>query len=395
MTTATQFSRRWRAPAPRWPLALALCLAGWLWATGVAQAATFTVTNTNDSGAGSLRQAILDANARSGVDLILFSLGSGVQTIKPTSALPVITDVVEINALGGGSCGNMPPQPRVELDGSLAGSNVSGFKIQAAGSRIVGFYINRFKAHGIEINSSNAVVACNVIGLTPQNGAAGNTSYGVKLNGSNNIVGNLGGLAGNVVSGNFYGIVIEDAHSGNIIRGNFVGTTIDGTQALGNTNAGIAVAFGATNTTVGGTAANERNVVAGNGTDGIWLTETGSGNQVIGNFIGLNAAGTGALANVDNGILIENGSDNTIGGIMSGANVTSSSQTAADTCAAMRAKGVIVYTVGFKLDNALARQTLADCATGAANYFLAENGAQLSVVFREIARRAMPIHLTE
>lgn len=318
MTTAIQLSRRWRTPAPRWPLALALCLAGWLWATGVAQAATFTVTNTNDSGAGSLRQAILDANARSGVDLILFSLGSGVQTIKPTSALPIITDVVEINALGGGSCGTMPPQPRVELDGSLAGSNVSGFKIQAAGSRIVGFYINRFKAHGLEINSSNAVVACNVIGLTPQNGAAGNVSYGVKVNGSNNIVGNLGGLAGNVVSGNFYGIVIEDAHSGNIIRGNFVGTTIDGTQAQGNTNAGIAVAFGATNTTVGGTAASERNVVAGNGTDGIWLTETGSGNQVIGNFIGLNAAGTGALANVDNGILIENGSGNTIGGISAG-----------------------------------------------------------------------------
>lgn len=295
-----------------------LCFGFMLWPTGIAQAATFTVTNTNDNGAGSLRQAILDANARSGVDLILFSLGSGVQTIKPTSALPTITDVVEINALGGGSCGTMPPQPRVELDGSLAGSNVSGFKIQATNSRIVGFYINRFRAHGIEINSSNAVVACNVIGLTPQNGAAGNVSYGVKLNGSNNIVGNLGGLAGNVVSGNFYGIVIEDAHSGNIMRGNFVGTTIDGTQARGNTNAGIAVAFGATNTTVGGTAASERNVVAGNGTDGIWLTETGSGNQVIGNFIGLNAAGTGALANVDNGILIEAADGNTIGGTTSG-----------------------------------------------------------------------------
>jgi hypothetical protein len=35
-----------------------------------AQAATFTVTNTNDSGAGSLRQAILDANAAAGEDTI-------------------------------------------------------------------------------------------------------------------------------------------------------------------------------------------------------------------------------------------------------------------------------------------------------------------------------------
>ena len=84
-----------------WALCLLLFLV-LLWPTGIAHAATFTVTNINDSGPGSLRQAILDANARSGADLILFNLGSGVQTIKPTSALPAITDVVEINALSGG-----------------------------------------------------------------------------------------------------------------------------------------------------------------------------------------------------------------------------------------------------------------------------------------------------
>src|ERR1043166_3441296 len=48
-------------------------------------AATFTVTNTNDSGPGSLRQAILDANAASGTDSIVFSIGSGGQTIIPAS----------------------------------------------------------------------------------------------------------------------------------------------------------------------------------------------------------------------------------------------------------------------------------------------------------------------
>src|SRR5262249_55937217 len=55
---------------------------------------TFLVTNTNDSGAGSLRQAILDANATpnvGGPDLISFAIpGSGVQTITPASALPTI-----------------------------------------------------------------------------------------------------------------------------------------------------------------------------------------------------------------------------------------------------------------------------------------------------------------
>ena len=57
-----------------------------------APAATFTVINTLDSGAGSLRQAILDANAAVGADLISFSIvGTGPFTIQPLSALPNIT----------------------------------------------------------------------------------------------------------------------------------------------------------------------------------------------------------------------------------------------------------------------------------------------------------------
>ncbi|MCX6043717.1 MAG: Ig-like domain-containing protein, partial [Chloroflexi bacterium] len=289
-----------------------------LWPPGIAHAATFTVTNINDSGPGSLRQAILDANARSGADLILFNLGSGVQTIKPTSALPAITDVVEINALSGGACATMPPQPHVQLDGSLAGNNASGFKLQAANSRIVGFYINRFSAHGIEINASNNVVSCNVIGLTPQNGAAGNVSYGVKLNGNNNIVGNLGGLVGNVVSANAFGIAVENANTGNIIRGNFVGTDLNGVQARGNSNAGIGLVAGAANTTIGGATSSDRNVISGNGDQGLWLIDAGSNNEVTGNFIGLNATGNGALPNGTEGIMLENSDGNTIGGIASG-----------------------------------------------------------------------------
>jgi hypothetical protein len=63
-----------------------------------ASAATFTVTNVNDAGSGSLRQAIFDANASAGVDVINFSIpGSGVQTIAPLSQLPDITGPVAIN----------------------------------------------------------------------------------------------------------------------------------------------------------------------------------------------------------------------------------------------------------------------------------------------------------
>ena len=40
-----------------------------------AEAATFTVTNLNDAGAGSLRQAIIDANGAAGADVITFQAG--------------------------------------------------------------------------------------------------------------------------------------------------------------------------------------------------------------------------------------------------------------------------------------------------------------------------------
>ena len=66
--------------------------------SGVAQASTFVVTNTNSSGAGTLAQAILDANGSAGPDVITFNIpGSGVHTISPTNQLPPLTDPVTID----------------------------------------------------------------------------------------------------------------------------------------------------------------------------------------------------------------------------------------------------------------------------------------------------------
>src|SRR3954468_23709075 len=49
---------------------------------------TYTVTTTADSGAGSLRQAITDANNHLGADEIHFAIGSGAKTITPSKGLP-------------------------------------------------------------------------------------------------------------------------------------------------------------------------------------------------------------------------------------------------------------------------------------------------------------------
>ena len=79
-------------------LAVGAVLAG----GGSAAAATFTVTNTNDTGPGSLRQALIDANAAAGADDIAFTVVPPA-TISLLSALPQITDPLTINGLGASS----------------------------------------------------------------------------------------------------------------------------------------------------------------------------------------------------------------------------------------------------------------------------------------------------
>src|SRR5437879_3997134 len=54
----------------------------------------YSVTSTADSGAGTLRQALLNANSNPGTDTIVFQIGNGSQAIRPASALPTITGAV-------------------------------------------------------------------------------------------------------------------------------------------------------------------------------------------------------------------------------------------------------------------------------------------------------------
>ena len=76
-----------------------LCLAALLMVSGAARAASFVVLNTNDSGQGSLRAAMLAANAASGIDSISFGAG-GLGTITLASPLPALTDNITINGPG-------------------------------------------------------------------------------------------------------------------------------------------------------------------------------------------------------------------------------------------------------------------------------------------------------
>ena len=126
---------------------------------------TFTVTTNANDGAGSLRQAILDSNANTGADSIEFSIGGGgVQTIALTSALPAVTDPVEID---GTTQPGFAGSPVIVLNGRAAGFNVNGLTISAGNSTVRGLVINSFPfGNGIvlQTNGGNHIVG-NYIGV--------------------------------------------------------------------------------------------------------------------------------------------------------------------------------------------------------------------------------------
>lgn len=90
--------------------------------TPFAGAATFTVTNTNNSGVGSLRRAISDANSAAGTDTVAFSLGAGTHTITLTTGDIAISDAIVID----------PPEDQIVR---VSGNNASRvFSISGSGS---------------------------------------------------------------------------------------------------------------------------------------------------------------------------------------------------------------------------------------------------------------------
>jgi hypothetical protein len=250
----------------------------------VAAPNTFAVNNTNDGGAGSLRQAILDANATAGTQTIAFQIpGAGVHTISPTSALPDITDRVVID---GFTQPGFAGTPVVELNGAGAGAVTAGLNVVSGGSTIQGLAINNFNGHGIRLGTAGGdTVRGNFIGTnTLGNTAHPNTGHGVFIdNTPNNTIGGAG--TGNVISANLNnGVVISGAGAtANTVAGNLIGTDVNGTSPLGNALDGVHLDTASGNT-IGGAAAGAGNTIAFNGQDGVSIN-AGAGDSILGNEI--------------------------------------------------------------------------------------------------------------
>src|SRR5437762_1947838 len=107
----------------------------------------FVVTNTNDTGAGSFRQAITNANNNAGTDNVSFNIGGpGVQSITLLSGLPTISGQAIID---GTTQPGYAGSPLIELNGAGAGAGVNGLSISAGNSTVRGLAINRFGGQGI------------------------------------------------------------------------------------------------------------------------------------------------------------------------------------------------------------------------------------------------------
>lgn len=275
--------------------------------------ATFTVSNTLDSGPGSFRQAILDANANPGADTIAFQIpGSGVHTLVPGSAFPPLLDPVLVD---GTTQPGYTGSPLIELNGVNAGNN-AGLRVLSGSCILQGLAINSFAGSGIQLEAAgtNTVRAC-FLGTDPSgtiarpNGLEGVWIY----NSSGNTIGGATTAARNVIAGNADSGVYVQNGAGNVIQGNFIGVSASGAAALGNAINGITL-YSASANQIGGASAGLRNIISGNHGSGIYLGSSAAANLIQGNFIGTTSNGGGAISNTADGITLDGSSANLVGG---------------------------------------------------------------------------------
>jgi CSLREA domain-containing protein len=310
----------------------------------------------------SLREAINAANANAGSDTIAFDIPlnatremtathllkgydldragrpEAAQTIFLETLLPPITDPVVID---GTTQPGFAGEPIIELNGDnireaffQPGEQVilNGLVITGGSSTVQGLVINRFQGNGIVLQSNNNLIQGNYIGTDLEclsQSRMGNAWSGIVIeNASNNTIGGTEPAARNIISANLrHGILINGtAATGNVIQGNYIGLNKFGTgvdvernPGLGNSVNGILIE-GGSNNTIGGTEAGAANIISANTAGGIVISNReATGNLIQGNLIGTDTTGMMRLGNNGGGIIIRNAPGNTIGGTVEAA----------------------------------------------------------------------------
>jgi uncharacterized repeat protein (TIGR01451 family) len=180
------------------------------------------------------------------------------------------------------------------------------------------------------ITLQNNFIGTNAIGSTGVGNAFSGITIDSDINPSSNItIGRDVPNGGNLISGNIdSGVNILDQSTNVRIYNNIIGLNAaqnatlpngDPNSGFGAFTAGIYSAFGVSDITIGGSSANQRNIISGNTGDGVYLGNDNDGAIVQNNIIGTNPSNASALGNGKNGIMVYSAVNQLIGGI--GSNV--------------------------------------------------------------------------
>ncbi|MDQ3117161.1 MAG: right-handed parallel beta-helix repeat-containing protein [Verrucomicrobiota bacterium] len=229
-----------------------------LFSIGTAPADTFIVMNTDASGPGSLAQAVADANAHVNIDVpdrIEFAIpdsdpnrnpATGVFTITPGVFGFGITNAVVIDGYtqSGATANTLTTGNNavllIELNGTDAMFGGVGLVFFAGDSTVRGLVINRFTA-GIDVGSGHVTVVGNFIGTDAAGAVSLGNGSGVLASGNGgNQIGTAAPADRNLISGNGNGVVLTNRSvDTNTVQNNYIGLNAAGTAALPNTNNGI------------------------------------------------------------------------------------------------------------------------------------------------------------
>jgi Right handed beta helix region len=325
-------------------------------ATSVVESTTFVVTSTGDSGPGTLRQAILAADATDAPSTITFDFDFDptLFTITLVTPLPQITVPVTMDGTteseyySEAQSDTHNPKygtPVIAIDGAtnqIAGDGLT-LANGSSGSTIKGMSIYGFASGaGIDIKSNDDTLTADWLGIYPNNTASGYLTSanleGVLIDGgaantigvatiavvppveSSNTAITVNGR--NLISGNSSsGVVVGNGATDNLLENNFIGTDYSGTTPVPNGGAGVIIEDpGTTGNSIGGTVSGLVNVISGNSSSGVIIENSATGNVVQNSYIGTDSTGTVALQNNGYGVEIDGPStaSNTVGASLAG-----------------------------------------------------------------------------
>jgi hypothetical protein len=287
--------------------------------SSLARAGTYNVSNINDTGTGSLRWAIVQANANSGSDTITFGNSLSGQTIKPATPLPTIDEVLTIDGdldddgvpdiglsgenttSGSGLTISLPIVTSASAGRALFPLEVPSV-IVLIGCRIMGLAITEFPAYGICITGGrhHYIQSCHIGVDLAGDTAQPNDDDGISIAQCDSSV--IGGAASehrNIIAcgagnGTSAGVFLSSSDATKVI-GNYFGVRRDGTGDLGVTGIGTCglMANFCEAIQIGGTNAGERNVFGGTHL-GV-LLQGNHGATVKGNYFGLGPNGSRSI----------------------------------------------------------------------------------------------------